>query len=203
VRTTDISWAKSDVFIWSTVEPSVGIISGCLPTLRPLLYRMLSACGYTPSEHAASHGKPASQEPSALETISKKRTRRVGEGAGAGAGDTQFLESIDEGDWDAGEEEGGEGRDGSRYGDVDVELGGAHAADVEVPIRASDDHSRHWRLDDSKCSRTTVVQGPGGEPAGDEGSVAPSMKANSIVLTTQFEWDVGPFEGPADREAGR
>ncbi|CAG5180885.1 uncharacterized protein ALTATR162_LOCUS9486 [Alternaria atra] len=27
VQTTDISWAKSDVFIWSSVEPSVGIIS--------------------------------------------------------------------------------------------------------------------------------------------------------------------------------
>ncbi|PVH99474.1 hypothetical protein DM02DRAFT_488481, partial [Periconia macrospinosa] len=33
----DMSWTKSDVFVWSLVEPSVGIISACLPTLRPLL----------------------------------------------------------------------------------------------------------------------------------------------------------------------
>lgn len=44
-KTTDISWAKSDVFIWSSVEPSVGIISGCLPTLRSFFVWVLRSTG--------------------------------------------------------------------------------------------------------------------------------------------------------------
>lgn len=68
-QTTDISWAKSNVFIWSSVEPSVGIISGCLPTLRPLLTWVLHKWfGYAPRVESA-HGV------SPIETISKKRTR--------------------------------------------------------------------------------------------------------------------------------
>lgn len=76
-QTTDISWAKSDVFIWSSVEPSIGIISGCLPTLRPLLMHILeSFFGYSPSTWRSS-GATGSHGLSPLETISKKRTRKV------------------------------------------------------------------------------------------------------------------------------
>ncbi|RYN79723.1 hypothetical protein AA0117_g3550 [Alternaria alternata] len=79
VRTTDISWAKSDVFIWSSVEPSVGIISGCLPTLRPLLLQVTDVLSRSlPSTLKGSHHieSPAhSLDP--LETISKKRTRKI------------------------------------------------------------------------------------------------------------------------------
>ncbi|CAI9633022.1 unnamed protein product [Alternaria burnsii] len=79
VRTTDISWAKSDVFIWSSVEPSVGIISGCLPTLRPLLLQLTDVLSRSlPSTLKGSHHveSPAhSLDP--LETISKKRTRKI------------------------------------------------------------------------------------------------------------------------------
>lgn len=79
VNTTDISWAKSDVFIWSSVEPSVGIISGCLPTLRPLLLQVTDVLSRSlPSTLKGSHHiqSPAhSLDP--LETISKKRTRKI------------------------------------------------------------------------------------------------------------------------------
>jgi hypothetical protein len=184
VRTTDISWAKSDVFIWSTVEPSVGIISGCLPALRPLLMRIMSTCGYTPSEHTASHSKgKESAEESALETISKKRTRKPGEVMG----DTQFLESIDE---EMGE--GGDGEDGNGDGDgemQDVELGDAPG---------DENHSRHWRLDDHNVSRTTMVQGQSGEGTADDGGAVPSRKSNSIRMTREFEWD----EESINRAAG-
>ncbi|CAN9336884.1 unnamed protein product [Alternaria alternata] len=81
VNTTDISWAKSDVFIWSSVEPSVGIISGCLPTLRPLLLQVTDVLSRSlPSTLKGSHHmeSPAhSLDP--LETISKKRTRKIKE----------------------------------------------------------------------------------------------------------------------------
>ncbi|ODM18128.1 hypothetical protein SI65_05999 [Aspergillus cristatus] len=33
----DITWIMSDVFIWSSVEPCIGIVCTCLPTLQPLL----------------------------------------------------------------------------------------------------------------------------------------------------------------------
>lgn len=35
----DITWAIGDAMIWSNVEPCLGIVSACLPTLRPVLRR--------------------------------------------------------------------------------------------------------------------------------------------------------------------
>lgn len=79
-QTMDISWAKSDVFIWSSVEPSVGIISGCLPTLRPLMLYVMRRVGIEPSSIGATKGTAegggAGSNINPLETISKKRTRK-------------------------------------------------------------------------------------------------------------------------------
>ncbi|KAJ5984730.1 hypothetical protein N7481_006829 [Penicillium waksmanii] len=36
-HSVDITWIMGDVFIWSSVEPSIGILCACLPTLKPLL----------------------------------------------------------------------------------------------------------------------------------------------------------------------
>ncbi|KAH8624623.1 hypothetical protein IG631_20088 [Alternaria alternata] len=79
VNTTDISWAKSDVFIWSSVEPSVGIISGCLPTLRPLLLQVTDVLSRSlPSTLKGSqHIQSPAHSLDPLETISKKRTRKI------------------------------------------------------------------------------------------------------------------------------
>ncbi|KAL1797987.1 hypothetical protein ACET3X_004593 [Alternaria dauci] len=79
VQTTDISWAKSDVFIWSSVEPSAGIISGCLPTLRPLLLQFTDLLSRSlPSTLKGSHQMESpAQSLDPLETISKKRTRKI------------------------------------------------------------------------------------------------------------------------------
>lgn len=103
-QTTDISYAKSDVFIWSSVEPSIGIISGCLPTLRPLLMHILEAVfGYVPaSAHASSEGS------SPLETISKKRTRKINKRDVLD--ETQFTQLGDDADTD-----GSAGKDRSRF----------------------------------------------------------------------------------------
>ncbi|EAW07002.1 putative integral membrane protein Pth11-like [Aspergillus clavatus NRRL 1] len=38
----DITWITGDVFIWSSVEPCVGIVCACLPTLQPLLKSALN-----------------------------------------------------------------------------------------------------------------------------------------------------------------
>ena len=76
-ETEDISWAKSDVFIWSSVEPSVGIISGCLPTLRaPLMHFLRTVFGYEdPFGSSGGSHQPAHQLPE-IETISKKKSRK-------------------------------------------------------------------------------------------------------------------------------
>ncbi|KAL3478258.1 hypothetical protein BJX99DRAFT_224539 [Aspergillus californicus] len=37
----DITWVIGDAMIWSNVEPCIGIVSSCLPTLRPLLRRFV------------------------------------------------------------------------------------------------------------------------------------------------------------------
>ncbi|KAF2678540.1 hypothetical protein K458DRAFT_422994 [Lentithecium fluviatile CBS 122367] len=97
-QTTDISWAKSDVFIWSSVEPSIGIISGCLPTLRPLLMHALEACGYDPSPQSRSSRGTGSHTLSPLETISKKATRKVNKRDVLD--ETQFTQLGDEGESD-------------------------------------------------------------------------------------------------------
>lgn len=36
-NSVDITWIMGDVFIWSSVEPCIGILCACLPTLKPLL----------------------------------------------------------------------------------------------------------------------------------------------------------------------
>ncbi|GKZ35836.1 hypothetical protein AbraIFM66950_006634 [Aspergillus brasiliensis] len=33
----DITWIMGNVFIWSSVEPCIGVVCACLPTLQPLL----------------------------------------------------------------------------------------------------------------------------------------------------------------------
>ncbi|KAL2017885.1 hypothetical protein VTK56DRAFT_1541 [Thermocarpiscus australiensis] len=79
-QTKDISWAKSDVFIWSSVEPSVGIISGCLPTLRPLMLHVLRTLGFEPATGGGNKGSGPQESgltSNPLETISKKRTRKI------------------------------------------------------------------------------------------------------------------------------
>ncbi|KAH8805115.1 hypothetical protein F5884DRAFT_440581 [Xylogone sp. PMI_703] len=37
----DLTWGMSQAFIWSSVEPNIGIVCACLPTLYPLLRRCL------------------------------------------------------------------------------------------------------------------------------------------------------------------
>ncbi|GLI76665.1 hypothetical protein PoHVEF18_004939 [Penicillium ochrochloron] len=41
--TLDITWVMSDVYVWSTVEPCLGIICACLPALQPLVQSFMKA----------------------------------------------------------------------------------------------------------------------------------------------------------------
>lgn len=37
----DLSWNMSQTLVWSSIEPSIGIICACLPTIGPLIRRFL------------------------------------------------------------------------------------------------------------------------------------------------------------------
>ncbi|KAL7943622.1 hypothetical protein V8C42DRAFT_358892 [Trichoderma barbatum] len=40
-KSVDLTWNMSQAFVWSSVEPNIGIVCACLPTLRPLLRRFI------------------------------------------------------------------------------------------------------------------------------------------------------------------
>lgn len=108
VGTTDISWAKSDVFIWSSVEPSIGIISGCLPTLRPLMLHIMKSCfNLVPSEQSSGGKGTRSISLNPIETIGKLRVRK------RSRHDTLSGSQFTELNNDADMEEGQQGQHGS------------------------------------------------------------------------------------------
>ncbi|KAJ5094373.1 hypothetical protein N7456_010234, partial [Penicillium angulare] len=37
LTSVDASWVMSEVFVWSTIEPSIGVLCACLPTLNPMV----------------------------------------------------------------------------------------------------------------------------------------------------------------------
>ncbi|KAI9830648.1 MAG: hypothetical protein M1819_005458 [Sarea resinae] len=51
----DLTWIMGSVFIWSSVEPSIGILSACLPVLRPLLRIVFRGYFNHSNKHTTSH----------------------------------------------------------------------------------------------------------------------------------------------------
>ncbi|KAJ5267115.1 hypothetical protein N7478_009923 [Penicillium angulare] len=43
----DGSWSSTDLMAWSVAEPDIYLISACLPTLRPILYKLFGKDGST------------------------------------------------------------------------------------------------------------------------------------------------------------
>lgn len=50
----DITWNFGRGFIWSSIEPSLGIVCACLPTLRPLV-RYVFPSGFGSSQKASKY----------------------------------------------------------------------------------------------------------------------------------------------------
>ncbi|KAF2024802.1 hypothetical protein EK21DRAFT_77914 [Setomelanomma holmii] len=168
VETTDISWAKSDVFIWSSVEPSVGIISGCLPTLRPLLKYILETWfKYVPSTNKSTGNSSRPYPLSPLETISKKRTRKINKKNDLESTNftmTNFTQLED---------------------DVDD-----HRVTITTARNDRDD-SGNWRPDeDEMCLTTTKIHRSESEhSANGEHGLVENLERDGITMTTKFEWD--------------
>ncbi|KAI0469814.1 hypothetical protein GGR56DRAFT_661712 [Xylariaceae sp. FL0804] len=51
-HSTDITWLMGEICVWSSIEPSVGIISACLPNLRPLFGKLLDKATSGPRSNA-------------------------------------------------------------------------------------------------------------------------------------------------------
>lgn len=173
VRTRDISWAKSDVFIWSSVEPSVGIISGCLPTLRPLMMRLIESwLKYLPKKWSSASDDSAPQvQLSPLETISKKKTRKIKKDDLNSTQHTQMESHIDVNEHGAVPER----KDGTK---------------LRIRVRKDQENTGNWRPDEEEmCLTTTTVQTKDKdveESTKDKHSVE---SAEGITMTREFDWD--------------
>ncbi|KAF2825712.1 hypothetical protein CC86DRAFT_382720 [Ophiobolus disseminans] len=180
VRTRDISWAKSDVFIWSSVEPSIGIISGCLPTLRPLMMHILESWfKFVPSTRKSASNKSSNPYPlSPLETISKKRTRKISK-----KDDLQSTNSTNLTELDNVVEVDGHGA---------VTAAAKNEWKMESGARKDHEHSGMWRPDeDEMCLTTTTIQ-RSSSGAGLENRSTESLEREGITMTKKFEWDEAP-----------
>ncbi|KAH3913028.1 hypothetical protein HBI56_088640 [Parastagonospora nodorum] len=175
VQTSDISWAKSDVFIWSSVEPSIGIISGCLPTLRPLLIKILDPWRkLIPSvKKSSSDGSSKSSRPyplNTIETISKKRTRKINKKDELDS--LQFTQLEDE---------------------VEVKANGTVVREsVKATGKRDCDNSGNWRPDDDEMCLTTTTVHRSESEAGltkEENRSLDSLERDGITMTKRFEWD--------------
>jgi hypothetical protein len=171
VQTTDISWAKSDVFIWSSVEPSIGIISGCLPTLRPLLMSILSPWYkfVSSSSKSCSTGRSSRQYPlSPIETISKKRTRKIFRKDDL---DSLQLTQLED--------------------DLEAQPTGT-GFDIVANSWPKKDyaHSATWRPDDDElCLTTTTIHRSDTDQIAGENKSLHSLDPDGITMTKRFEWD--------------
>ncbi|KAE8151512.1 hypothetical protein BDV25DRAFT_128685 [Aspergillus avenaceus] len=97
-NSVDITWVIGDAMIWSNVEPCIGIVSACLPTLRPLLRRvpLFRMCGFsTNSGDARGSGTGAQSFPYDREESTSASATRSGYRS-VGSKRNQFRPEEDE-----------------------------------------------------------------------------------------------------------
>ncbi|OJJ37785.1 hypothetical protein ASPWEDRAFT_50858 [Aspergillus wentii DTO 134E9] len=137
----DITWVIGDAMIWSNVEPCVGIVSACLPTLRPLLRRIPQLGLSSNSAHyLAKNDSSATPENSLPESISASANRSANRGAVGKKG--QFRPAEDEiylttdvgRASSLGQLEGASARSG----------GSSHSRGEEIPMQIKVNYGFHW-----------------------------------------------------------
>ncbi|CAL5867485.1 uncharacterized protein PFLUO_LOCUS1704 [Penicillium psychrofluorescens] len=67
----DVTWTMGNVFIWSSVEPCIGIVCACLPTLQPLLRYTIARVFGTSRERYMNNSEPV-----APALVNRKSMRR-------------------------------------------------------------------------------------------------------------------------------
>jgi fucose permease len=78
---TDFAWAASTAFMWSAVEVNVGIICACIPTLKPLIKRILPSMITEHSRSNTSTEKEASSPTQIPRELINARPHRLGSSA--------------------------------------------------------------------------------------------------------------------------
>ncbi|KAL8927223.1 MAG: hypothetical protein Q9208_002399 [Pyrenodesmia sp. 3 TL-2023] len=79
----DISWSAVDLGIWIIVEIGLGIVSGCLPVMRPLFSGAFTSqirsrfSKYSKSRSTGSHRLPDSNDPSSNSSSKPKHASRI------------------------------------------------------------------------------------------------------------------------------
>ena len=178
VSSRDISWAKSDVFLWSSVEPSIGIISGCLPVLRPLMMHIMEHWfRFVPVVRKSSTDKSKSSRDftlNPLETISKKRTRKIKKHDVESTNFTNFTQIEDELEVDAHGAVTQVGKDDKK---------------IRVSVRKDRDETGTWRPDDDEICLTTTTAHRSASEAGVEDRSTEDPDRDRIRITTKFKWD--------------
>ena len=53
----DLTWNYVPAAIWSAAEPSIGVVSACLPSLRPLFARIIWGPAYRPNQLSRSSNR--------------------------------------------------------------------------------------------------------------------------------------------------
>ncbi|KAJ0327643.1 hypothetical protein COL5a_005612 [Colletotrichum fioriniae] len=93
-RALDITWQMGPVFIWSAIEPSIAIVSACLPHLAPLRrlvrHKISSSLGHS-SGNAGGGGRPSSN--SAPWRLKSKQSTSAGKNSSSqkGTGGAMFT----------------------------------------------------------------------------------------------------------------
>ncbi|KAJ5466667.1 hypothetical protein N7539_009396 [Penicillium diatomitis] len=75
-NTVDITWYMSDVYVWSTVEPCLGIICACLPALQPLVRSFMKAEHMLYLRNRVRHSKQVKQFRTRISNNSSKSFSR-------------------------------------------------------------------------------------------------------------------------------
>jgi hypothetical protein len=73
---TDATWTMAPVFIWSCVEPFVGIICACLPTFGPFFRRWWSKARTGRSSNSRSTNPSAEHPPATTTWLRKPRAKK-------------------------------------------------------------------------------------------------------------------------------
>ncbi|KAK4185421.1 hypothetical protein QBC35DRAFT_16273 [Podospora australis] len=100
VKSQDFTWAMSNVFVWSCIEPFIGIVCACLPTYAPLLRRWWRAPDHSDHPKLYFLSDPTSKMSTTLRGDISSKSKRIPSGMRLGdwASRNCGLETILRGD---------------------------------------------------------------------------------------------------------
>ncbi|KAI4180656.1 MAG: hypothetical protein LQ348_005165 [Seirophora lacunosa] len=163
----DVTWSLGIVSVWSTAEPNLGIVSACLPTMKPLLRRVLpQSKSRTAAAVAAKKGNGSSDSKdssSSSNSNNKKTHNRYGPSTTASFGSS-----------------------GGRLANKMKMNSRAHQLFRELD---DDDDADDYTTGDGTQTRITGGGGGGGDEAGKRQTAElAGIPLNAIEVQTNLDW---------------